>query len=77
MLWSLRAAKRKGDDLWEIKKYKGTHTCMNSLTSRGHRQFDVRYKSALIRLLAKAALFISVAAIQATATQITEDLVTL
>lgn len=36
--WSLRAAKRKRDELWEIRKYKGPHTCVNLLMTR---QLDV------------------------------------
>lgn len=35
--WSLRAAKRKGCDLWEIKKYKGPHSCVNTWMSTDHQ----------------------------------------
>lgn len=35
--WSLRAAKRRGCDLWEIIKYKGPHSCVNPLMSTDHR----------------------------------------
>lgn len=47
--WSRLAAKRKGDDLWEIRKYKGPHTCFNLLMNRDHRQLDVLYISTIIK----------------------------
>lgn len=36
-LWILRTAKQKGDNFWEIRKYKGRYTCNNLLMNRDHR----------------------------------------
>lgn len=69
--WSLRATRRKGDELWEIKKYKGPHTCVNPLMNRDHRQIDVAYISSLVSPVNRADLSISVSAIQAAVQQIT------
>lgn len=38
---SLRAAKRKGDGLWEIRTYRAPHTSINPIMNRDHRQLDV------------------------------------
>lgn len=69
--WSLRAAKRKGDELWEIKKYKGPHTCVSPLMNMDHRQLDVAYISFLDSPVVRADLSISISTIQATIQQIT------
>lgn len=70
-LWSLRAAKRRKDDMWEIRKYKGPHSCVNPLMNKEHRQLDVPYISTIIKPLVRAEVSISVAAIQAAVSQIT------
>lgn len=57
--------------MWEIKKYKGPHTCVNPLMNQDHRQVDVRYVVTLVRPLVRAGLSISIAAIQAAVQQMT------
>lgn len=56
--------KRKRDDMWEIRKYKGSNTCMNPLMNRNHRQLDVLSISIIIKPLVMAEVSISVTAIQ-------------
>lgn len=68
---SFRIWKTKGDELWKTKKYKGPYTYVNPVMNIYHRQLDVIYISALIRLLVKVELSISVAAIHAIIVQIT------
>lgn len=69
--WSLRVIKCKGDELWEIKKYKGPHTCINSLMNMDHGQLDVVCISILVSPLVRAELSISISAIQAAVQQMT------
>lgn len=57
------SSKRKGDQLWEIKKYKGQHTSMNPLMNRDHQQLDILYISTLIRQLVRPELSILVTVI--------------
>lgn len=61
--WSFRTSKRKGDELWKIKKYKGPHTCVNTLMNMDHR-LDVAYISSLVSPVVRAELFISISTIQ-------------
>lgn len=37
--WSLLATKRRGDEFWEIEKYKSPHTCVNLIINWDPRQF--------------------------------------
>lgn len=67
--WSFKTSKRKGDELWKIKKYKGPHTCVNTLMNMDHR-LDVAYISSLVSPVVRAELFISISTIQAVVQQI-------
>lgn len=57
--------KQKGDEICEIKKYKGPHTCVSSVINKVYRQLDVLDIPTMIKTLVRAEVSISVSIIQA------------
>lgn len=51
--------------MYEIKKYKGPHTCMGSIMNKVYRQLDILYIPTVIKTLLRAEVSISVSIIQA------------
>ena len=63
--WKLRVMLVKDNCLFVIKKYKGSHTCVNPCLNRDHHQLNSNLIVAHIKAIIKAQFTLSVATIQA------------
>ena len=52
--WNIRAMVVKDTYLLVIKKYKGSHTCVNPCLNRDHHQLDSKFVVAHIKAIIKA-----------------------